>query len=315
MPEFGKINKLKIREIWQHEAHDFTPWLANNLDKLGEAIGMDLELIEQEAGVGNFALDILAKDLGTGHLVIIENQYGSTNHDHLGKLLTYAAGFDAAKIIWISETVRDEHRQTLEWLNQRTDSETQFFGIEIEVIRIDDSKPAFSFNTVVFPNEWRKSKKDGLKASRKEKSEAYRQFFQALIDELRTKHAFTKAKIAQGQNWYFFPTGITGISYGTSFAQGGRIRVDLYIDAGDAEQNKRLFDHLYDQKNKIEAEIGEPLAWERLDDRRASRIAIYRDGSIDDTEELDEIREWAIRMLLKFRAVFSGYLQNFPKQP
>jgi hypothetical protein len=107
MPDFGNIQKINIREIWQHEAQNFTPWLAKNLEKLGESVGMDLEMIEQEASVGNFSLDILAKDLSTGHNVIIENQFGDTDHDHLGKMLTYAAGFDASKVIWISENVRD----------------------------------------------------------------------------------------------------------------------------------------------------------------------------------------------------------------
>lgn len=311
MPEFGKIRKVNIKDIWQHEAHNFTPWLAENLDKLGESVGMDLELIEQEASVGNFSLDVLAKDLSTGHNVIIENQFGDTDHDHLGKMLTYAAGFDASKVIWISENVRDEHRQTIEWLNQRTDTDTQFFAIEIEVIRIDDSKPAYNFKPIVFPNEWRKSKKEGRIESSSARGEAYRAYFQSLINELRDKHSFTKAKIAQPQNWYTFPTGISGILYGTSFAQGGRVRAELYIDVGESDKNKSLFDWLFEHKQTIESEFGESLDWERLDDRRASRIAIYREGTIDDGEMLKEIQEWAIQELLKFRKIFSPLLKSY----
>lgn len=314
MPEFGKIKKLNIRDIWQHEAHNFTPWLAENLEKLGESVGMDLELVEQEASVGNFSLDILAKDLSTGHNVIIENQFGDTDHDHLGKMLTYAAGFDASKVIWISENVRDEHRQTIEWLNQRTDTDTQFFAIEIEVFKIDESKPAYNFKPIVFPNEWRKLKKEGWKDNPSAKGEAYREYFQSLIDELRNKHAFTKAKVAQPQNWYIFPTGISGISYGTSFAQGGRVRAELYIDAGESETNKKLFDWLIEQKQTIESEFGETLDWERLDDRRASRIAIYREGSVDEVEKLKEIQAWAIQELLKFRKAFSSRLKTYKSQ-
>ena len=314
MPEFGKIKKLNIRDIWQHEAHNFTPWLAENLDKLGESVGMDLELVEQEASVGNFSLDILAKDLSTGHNVIIENQFGDTDHDHLGKMLTYAAGFEASKVIWISENVRDEHRQTIEWLNQRTDTDTQFFAIEIEVFKVDDSKPAYNFKPIVFPNEWRKSKKEGWKDSSSAKGEAYREYFQSLMDELRNKHSFTKAKIAQPINWYIFPTGISGISYGTSFAQGGRVRAELYIDVGDSDKNKKLFDWLFEQKQTIESEFGESLDWEKLDDRRASRIAIYREGSIDDVEILKEIQTWAIQELLKFRKAFSSRLKTYKSQ-
>lgn len=311
MSEFGKIRKLNIRDIWQHEAHDFTPWLADNLDKLGESVGMDLELMEQEASVGNFSLDILAKDLGTGHNVIIENQFGDTDHDHLGKMLTYAAGFDASKVIWISEHVRDEHRQTIEWLNQRTGTETHFFAIEIEVFRVDESRPAYNFKPVIFPNEWSKIKRGDRKDNPSAKGEAYREYFQSLIDELRNNHAFTKAKMAQPQNWYIFPTGISGISYATSFAQGGRVRAELYIDAGESETNKKLFEWLVEQKPTIEEEFGESLDWERMEDRRASRIAIYREGSIDAGDKLNEIQTWTISELLKFRKVFSSRLKTY----
>ncbi len=314
MPDFGNIKKINVREIWQHEAQDFTPWLAKNLEKLGESVGMDLEMIEQEASVGSFSLDILAKDLSTGHNVIIENQFGDTDHDHLGKMLTYAAGFDASKVIWISENVRDEHRQTIEWLNQRTDTDTQFFAIEIEVFKIDDSKPAYNFKPVVFPNEWRKSKKQSSSESSSAKGEAYREYFQELIDELREKHSFTKAKVAFPQNWYSFPSGISGISYGTSLAQGGRVRAELYIDLGDSDKNKKLFDWLFEQKQTIESEFGETLNWERLEDRRASRIAIYREGSIDEIEKLKEIQAWAIQELLKFRKTFSSRLKTHKSQ-
>ena len=314
MPDFGNIQKINIREIWQHEAQNFTPWLAKNLEKLGKSVGMDLEMIEQEASVGNFSLDILAKDLSTGHNVIIENQFGDTDHDHLGKMLTYAAGFDASKVIWISENVRDEHRQTIEWLNQRTDTDTQFFAIEIEVFKIDDSKPAYNFKPVVFPNEWRKSKKQNSSESPSAKGEAYREYFQELIDELREKHSFTKAKVAFPQNWYSFPSGISGISYGTSFAQGGRVRTELYIDLGDSDKNKKLFDWLFDQRQTIESEFGETLDWERLEDRRASRVAIYREGSIDEIEKLKEIQAWAIQELLKFRKAFSSRLKTYKSQ-
>jgi hypothetical protein len=314
MVKFGELKYLNLRTIWPNETTEFTPWLAENIQKLGEAVGMELELIKREAGVGDFSLDLLAKDLGTGHNVIIENQFGATNHDHLGKLLTYAAGFDALTIVWIAETIRDEHRQALEWLNQRTDSETQFFGVVVEVFQIDDSKPAFKFKPIVFPNEWQKNKRQSSTGTSSPRAEAYRKYFQELIDELREKYKFTGARIGQPQSWYSFASGFAGAVYGMSFAQGERLRVELYIDQGDLEKNKKLFDWLAVDRETIEAEYGERMEWERLDDRKASRIAVYRLGSIEsDAESLVEIRSWAIEKLLKFEKIFGPRLKRYKK--
>ena len=133
MIKLGELRRLNPRQVWADEARDFTPWLAENLPRLSEVLGMDLELTDREAAVGDFSCDLLAKDLGTGHIVIIENQFGPTNHDHLGKLLTYAAGLEAEAIVWVADKVRDEHRQVLEWLNRHTDASIKFFALAIGV--------------------------------------------------------------------------------------------------------------------------------------------------------------------------------------
>lgn len=309
MPEFGKLKSVDIREVWANEARAFTPWLAENIDRLGEALGMDLEVAAREADVGEFSLDVLAKDLGTGRHVVIENQFGATDHDHLGKLITYAAGVDAAAVIWLTETVRDEHRQALEWLNRRTDADVHFFAVAVEVVQIDESRPAVLFKPVVFPNEWQQAARETAERQASPRAEAYRRYFQVLIDELREKHRFTGARVAQPQNWYLFPSGVQGVNYGTSFAQAGRVRAELYIDQGDADRNKALFDSLLKQREAIEQEFKGPLEWERLDDRRASRVAAYRDGSIDLPEEkLAEIRVWAVETLLRLKQVLGPRL-------
>jgi len=311
MSNFGELKKVPLRDVWSHEAMDFTPWLATNIEALGDALGLELELIEREASFGDFSLDLLAKDLGSSRTVIIENQLTQTDHDHLGKLLTYAAGFNASTVIWVSEIVRDEHRQALEWLNQRTDTETQFFAVVVEVLKIDDSKPAFNFKPVVFPNEWQKSKKQKTTANTSSKGEKYRAYFQALIDELREVHKFTGARVGQPQNWYSFSSGIQGVVYSAVFAQGGKARAEIYIDQGDQEKNKLLFDALKDEEEEITANYGNPLEWERLDEKRASRIAIYRDGMIESSDsELEEIRKWQIENLLQIKQVFAPEIQK-----
>lgn len=303
MTDFGDIKQVDIRAIWPNEAIDFSPWLVDNIGRLGEALGIEIEVLEREADVGDFSLDIMAKDLGTGRIIVIENQLTQTDHDHLGKLLTYAGGFDAGVLVWISKELRDEHRKALEWLNEHTGPDIDCFGVVIEVIQIDNSKPAFHFKPIVFPNEWQKDK-GGRRPVPSAKGEAYRNYFQELIDELRTKHKFTGARAGQPQSWYSFSSGVRGLQFSNSFAQGGKVRAELYIDLQDKEQNKKLFDLLLEQKSVIEKEYGASLTWERLDDRRASRIAVYREGSIDATPEIrTEHIQWSIENLLKFKKV------------
>jgi hypothetical protein len=310
----GILKHRDAREIWPNEARDFTPWLAQNLSALGEVLGMDLELHGQGTAVGDFALDVLARDLGRDRLVVIENQLEPTDHDHLGKLLTYAAGHDAGAMVWVAKEFRDEHRQALDWLNQHTDGTIEFYAVIVEVLQIDDSRPACSFKLVAFPNEWRKSAIETESGATSERSEAYRLFFQPLLDELREKHRFTGARVAQPQNWYSFASGIGGIQYSFSFAAKGQARAELYIDHGSADENKSLFDALNSSREIIERDFGEPLQWERMEDRRASRVAAYRPGSIEsDTQSLLEIRNWGIDRLLRFKKVFGPRLLSLIK--
>jgi hypothetical protein len=308
--EFGTLKKLTPHNIWKNEATDFTPWLAENISSLGEALGMELELEKREASVGNFSLDLLAKDLSTGSFAIIENQLTQTDHDHLGKLLTYAAGFDATVVIWVAESIRDEHRQAVEWLNQHTDIKTNFFAVIVEVFKIDQSNPAFRFRPIVYPNEWQKTKRQLTTNSTSPKAQAYRAFFQKLIDDLRDKHKFTGAKLGQPQNWYSFASGYSYISYSATFCQNKKVRVELYIGTTDAERNKSIFDKLKSDKVNIEQEFGHPLSWERLDDKQASRICVYRNGSIEDVGNLQDIHIWIVDNMLKFKQIFNSRLEN-----
>ncbi len=309
IPDFGELKVLNPRVAWPNEARDFTPWLASHITSLGDVLDMQLELTATETSVGYFSLDILAKDLNSDRQVVIENQFGSTNHDHLGKLLTYAAGLDATAVIWVAEEVREEHREALEWLNRRTDADTHFFAVVVEVIQIDDSKPAYRFKPVVFPNEWQRAVRDSAEREASPRAESYRRFFQTLIDELRETHHFTGARVGQAQNWYSFASGVGGFWYNTNFTWNGRVRAELYIDLKDTEKNKATFDSLLAQKDEIERELGEPLEWERQDDKPASRVAIYRDGSIEESDQrLAEIRAWCVDHLLKLKRVFGHRL-------
>ena len=304
-----------MRAIWPNEAQHFTPWLAENLAELGEALGMDLQLQRIEAPVGGYSLDILATDLNSNRPVIIENQLESTDHVHLGQLLTYAAGFDAGVIVWVTREFRDEHRQALDWLNQRTGENTQFFGVAVELWRIGDSLPGPYFNLVSTPNEWRKeaaAKVRGDAPVASVRGERYREFFQPLIDTLREKHKFTNVRKAQPQNWYSFSAGYgQRITYGANFTGQKQARIEVYIDDGDNERNITLLERLEEHREQIESALGETLDWQRLENRRACRIALDRPGSIeDDADALKEVQDWMVDRLLKFKQVFEPELSE-----
>ena len=301
MVDMGTIKRVRLTEVWPHEAQDFTPWLAESLDKLGEALGLDLEFRGREVSVGPFFLDILAHDVGNDRRVVIENQLDRTDHDHLGKLLTYAAGNDASVVVWLTGDFRDEHRAALDWLNQRTDEETQFFGVVVEAWKIDDSRPAPHFRLVAFPNDWQKHTATATRGRRSENvsetRERYREFFQSLTDTMRDEHGFTNARTVRGNNFASYGSGFPWIRYAAVFRRGGDAGIEIWDD-------KRKLHHLFNQKESLELALGEPLNWN-------GNIATYRDGSIDDDPEtLEEIQEWMVDRLLAFKRVFTPYLQE-----
>ena len=307
MNDFGELKRIPLREIWSHEADDFTPWLAENIEALGDALGLELELTDKEASVGDFSLDLLATDLNSSSTVIIENQFSQTNHDHLGKLLTYSAGFDASVVIWISEEVRDEHRQALEWLNQKTGLDTQFFAVVVEILTIDNSKPAYNFKPVVFPNEWQKSERQKVSTSVSPKGMKYQSYFQGLVDELREQHNFTRARSSQPNNWYAFASGFGGIRYFASFVKGNKIRTAIHIE----RENRELYDYLEERRAEINSNFGSTLNWEREDANKRQKVAVYRDGTIESPEsELQEIRAWQIENLLKLKEMFTPQIER-----
>ena len=311
MVELARIEEVDLREAWLNETSKFTPWLLKNIDLLGDALGLELEVQEREASVGTFSLDLLARDVGNGRPVIIENQLEQTDHSHLGQLLTYAAGYDASAIVWIAKEFRDEHRAALDFLNGRTGEDTEFFGVVVELWKIDNSRPAPHFMVVSAPNDWQKRTKSQT-AQRSERGERYRKFFQPLMDRLRENGEFTSARRvrkAPSESWTSFSTGHRGTSYNPSFARNNKTRVEVYIDNGDKEWNKQQFDQLLERKSEIESQIGSDFSWERLDDKRACRISAVQQGSIDDDPEtLEEIREWMIDRLIAFERVFGPIL-------
>ncbi len=301
--EFGALVEVDLRCGWKNEAQDFTPWLETNIKRLNQALGLDIEIIEREGAVGSFSVDLVGQDLSSGHTVVIENQLEPTDHTHLGQLLTYAAGREAKIVIWISPQFRDEHKQALDWLNEHTREDQAFFGVEIKLVRIDSSRPAPLFKLVSQPNEWQKAVSGSKPLSARAK--AYQVFWQRFLEKLKEQApGITYAQKGLPQNWCYIGAGKSGFSCGGAFKEDGFV-IELYIDTGNKEESKQIFDQFYKDKDGIEQELGTPLIWERIDNARASRIAIYHGGAIDSTEEeLEDLLDWAVPMLIRLKATF-----------
>lgn len=293
--ELGYLEEVEVRKIWEHEARDFTPWLLDHEDHLAETLGIDLELEQSEHPVGGFALDLIGRDLTNDAVLIVENQLEGTDHNHLGQILTYAAGTSASSIVWIATSFREEHRQALDWLNAQTREDTRFFGIVLQVVRIGNSDPAPLFKLVAQPNDWQKQVRSGTQTGRAgTKSAFYKEFWTKYLARMQDEYPdWSRARTASDQNWMSFPSPIKGTQLNPSFAHGQRLRCEIYIDTGDKVRNEAIFGHLLTQKEVLEDEYGCALQWEELPTARASRIADYRgEADVTAVDRHDEFITW-----------------------
>ena len=311
--QLGQIEEVDLREIWQNEAGDFTPWLAKNLNLLGEALHLDLALVEAEGQVGPFAVDIVA-DAGSG-VVVIENQLERTDHTHLGQLLTYAAGRDARLLIWITPDFRDEHRAALDWLNHWTAEEIEVYGVQVRAIRIGDSLPAPEFRPVSFPNTWSRQSGISRRSANADSEEDSRRnaFFQSLIAEARAR-GLTNVQSTTSRQFYRFlgPVDLQRIEYWIQLRPGGGVRVYLEVNTGDPAQNDQIIGALYDSREKIEAEMDLQAEWLRPNgNRKMAHVRIESDGSIDDPEERQaQVRAWLLDTLEAMKSALDPRLQQ-----
>lgn len=307
--ELGRLEHVDPRLVWTHEAHDFTPWLLQNADRLAEALGIDLELEAAEHAVGGYSLDLVGRDLTNDAVLIVENQLDTTDHSHLGQVLTYAAGTAASTIVWIATAFREEHRQALDWLNENTSEDTHFFGIELQVVRIGESLSAPLFNVVAEPNDWQKQVRVATQAGAVSgKGTLYVQFWSRFLDRVHAQHPdWTNSRRAGSQNWFEMKSPIKGCGISSSFAQGGRLRHELYIDSGDGDRNLELFEYFQGNREQIEAAYGTPLSWEELPNRRACRVADYSENSrITDEERYEEFIDWFIGAGVRLRMALTS---------
>lgn len=306
--QLGKLKEIDIRKVWQHEQYNFSKWLSfeKNLKELGDILNLSLTDVETEKFVGDYRCDILCRDEITGKIVLIENQLEPTNHDHLGKIITYASGLDASVVVWIVQKAREEHASAIEWLNKHTDNEVSFFLIEIHAYTIGNSEPAPFFKIIEQPNDFNKniktlSQKGELNESQSKRLEFWTQF--NVILEERGK-PFNKRK-ATTDHWYSVALGSSECHLSIDLVnREHRIRVGLWID-----DNKELYDSIESKKDEIEEKTNIKFEWDRLDDKKASVICEYIEGlDFDNQSNYKDLMNKVIDEIILLKNIFSEYI-------
>lgn len=304
----GKLEEVDIRELWKHEQYDFSEWLSKkeNIENLNDILGLTLVDISKETYVGSYRCDLFAKDETTGIKVIIENQLEMSNHDHLGKIITYASGLDAKVVVWIVKEAREEHRSAIEWLNNNTNSNINFFLIEIHAYKIGNSDNAPMFQVIEQPNDFIKNNKsinsnDTMNKSQSQRLEFWNQFNNVLVERGKP---FNVRK-ATTDHWYNAAIGTSDAHIDITLVNNDSvIGVELYIT-----DNKEFFDKLYQRKDEIENDLGFKLDWRRLNNSKASRIVTFIKGlNFDDHSNYNELINKTIDLAVLMRDTFKKYI-------
>jgi hypothetical protein len=271
----GKLERVALREVWKHEAMDFTQWLQENISVLNDALDLNLVNVDRERATGDFSIDLVAEDDGGG-TVIIENQLDKSNHDHLGKIITYLTGMGARAAIWIVSDPRPEHVAAVAWLNESTSG--AFYMVKVEAVRIGNSPAAPLFTLIVGPSEETKE----VGQTKKEIAERYgiRKRWWTQLVERAASVSKLHAHITPGEySWLGTSSGIRGLNLNYVVTQD-ESSAELYIDRGkdSEEENKDIFDQLQANQVEVEKAFGGPLSWERLEGKRACRIRFTQTG-------------------------------------
>ena len=309
MSQLGKLEPVDIRKQWPDEARDFTPWLATEgLAYLNEALEMDLEVStsETEVRVGSYRADIVATDGSPDSKVVIENQYKATDHDHIGKLLTYAATVGARSVVWIAETFRDEHRKAIEWLNENTVAGLDFYAIEMELWKIGESKCAPKLSVVVRPNvATDPAPPPGSKRT-------YLQFWAEFVEYVAAHNVPIAKHKPQPQHWHNVAIGRSGASLALTVRLSKKdIGCELYFDFEGATE---LFEALRAESEAVEKIVGASLDWQPLPGKKASRILLRAPIDANEEENWPAAFEWFAVTVPKFRAAFEKRVRAFKLQ-
>jgi hypothetical protein len=307
----SRLKRVPVRHVWRNEERDFTPWLKENIDILAEALGMELSVVEREAKVGEyFEVDLLAEG-PNGDYVVIENQFGKSNHDHLGKLVTYLTNYEAKTALWICEDPQPEHIEAIDWLNKNTPPDVAFYLIKLEVFQIENSPPAPHFSIVSQPSK--QIKEAGAMAGELAERHVKRlEFWKQLLEKNRGKTDLFSAVSPSKECWLTTGAGKSGLGYVYVILMDSA-RIELYIDTGDANKNKKIFDELHKKKQEIETDFGGELEWQRLDDKRASRIAkTVTNKGLKDIDDWSSIQDKMIDTMIRFEKALAKHIRQSP---
>lgn len=307
--KLGELKKVDLRELWPHEALDFTKWLAKNenIERINRVVGLTLTNIRTEVSVGSYNVDIACEDITTGDQVVIENQLTKTDHTHLGQIITYASGLNAKYVIWIVKAARDEHQSAVEWLNKSTTQDVHFFLLELQVLKIGDSDPAVTFNVLEQPNDWTKmlSSSSGDKKVT-ERKVALKEFWSTLNEVIEERNTFNPRKPSM-DHWYNLPLGTSQCHLSMAIiTKGKKVRFEVHIP-----DNKELYDFFYSRKDEIEERFGDKLMWDRLDKKKASRAEIYLNGfDVYKPELYIDFAKKAIEVLERMKNAFEPFINQ-----
>lgn len=307
--KLGRLEEVDIRNLWAHEQYDFSKWMAEpeNLELLNEVIGLTLSEVDKEVFVGAYRCDLVAIDETTGEKVIIENQLGQSDHDHLGKIITYASGLDAKVVVWIVKEAREEHRSAIEWLNNNTSASIDFFLIEIHAYKIGNSLYAPKFEIVEKPNGFIKNAKTQSGSGDYNKSQAARlDFWNKFNEILVSRGKPINVRKATTDHWYDVSIGVSGTHVSMTLVnKENYIGVELYI-----RDNKELFDKLFEQKEEIERKLGVDVEWQRLNGKKASRIVYKIPGlDFDNQSNYNDLMNEMLDKAITFSNVFKKYVK------
>ena len=306
--EIGKLKEVELRNLWKHEQYDFSEWLSQNenIELLNDILGLTLTDISKEVYVGSYRCDLVAVDESSGIKVIIENQLESSNHEHLGKIITYASGLDAQVVVWIVKNAKEEHRSAIEWLNNNTNSDINFFLIELHAYKIGDSLPAPYFEIIEKPNDFIKNNKVNGNKNELNKSQSERLIFWNRFNEiLIDKGKPFNVRKATTDHWYDVAIGSSSSHISIELINKEKhVRIGLYM-----VDDKEYFDKLFANKDTIETQLGIKLEWQRECSGNVSRVKYKLPGlDYDNHSNYDELINKSIDIAANMQKVFKNYI-------